>query len=136
MSEIISTLKKVEQRRAKFAWDCAKAAKANSTVKFDEYKSYAKSLPMLIKSGGLGPTLAFIRSKAKNKTGENTAYGQIYDDISKYFQQEHKKHIIDLSKAELVEKVIDIDMAQYRSVTIETLAFMQWLRRFADGLGK
>ena len=83
----ISTLRKLEQGRAKFAWDRALLAKASSGVKYDEYKAYAKGLPMLIKSGGLGATLAFIRSKARKKTGENTAYGQIYDDISAYFQQ-------------------------------------------------
>jgi len=129
-------MRKLEQGRAEFAWNRAVLAKASSGVKYDEYKSYAKSLPMLIKSGGLGATLAFIRSKARKKTGENTAYGQIYDDISAYFKLQHKSYLIDLSSQELVEAVIKLDSAEYRSVTVETLAFIQWLRRFAEGLSR
>jgi CRISPR-associated protein Cmr5 len=136
MAESTSQIKKLEQGRAKFAWDRAKKAKENNSIKFDEYKAYSKKLPMLIKTGGLGATLAFIKSKAKKKNGDNTAYGQLYDDIAAYFKQTHMAYILDLDNRELMEAVIDIDSAQYRSVTVETLALLQWLRRFADGIDK
>jgi CRISPR-associated protein Cmr5 len=136
MEGTTSSLRKLEQGRAKFAWSRAQEARSKSSIKFDEYKSYSKSLPMLIKTSGLGASLAFFRSKARKKNGDNTAYGQIYDDISAYFKEEHKRHLIDLSQKELMEAVIDLDSAQYRIITIETLAFLQWLRRFAEGLGK
>ncbi|HLP92880.1 MAG TPA: type III-B CRISPR module-associated protein Cmr5 [Saprospiraceae bacterium] len=135
----MSALKKLEQGRAKFAWDRAVLAKANNDLSYDEYKSYAKSLPMMIKTSGLGATLAFIRSKKTNKNGKNTAYGQIYDDLTAYFSQEHKSYMIygdGTAKGELMEKIIDLDSYRYRMATVEVLAFMLWLRRFAEGLGK
>jgi CRISPR-associated protein Cmr5 len=135
MAEQNSNLRKLEQGRAAHAWKCAVAARSNSGIKYDEYKAYAKSLPMLIKTGGLGATLAFIRSKARKKTGENTAYGQIYDDISGYLKAE-RTYLIDLRNEELVEKIIKLDSSEYRAVTIEVLSYMQWLRRFAEGLSK
>jgi CRISPR-associated protein Cmr5 len=136
MEETTSLIGKLEQGRAKLAWERAMLAKGTSSVNYDEYKSYAKSIPMMIKTNGLGASLAFIRSKAKKKTGDNTAYGQIYSDITEYFKQKHKTYLIDLSKKELVEAVIDLDSPTYRIVTVETLAFMQWLKRFAEGLSK
>jgi CRISPR-associated protein Cmr5 len=135
----MSAIKKLEQGRAKFAWDRAILAKASSDLSYDEYKNYAKSLPMMIKSSGLGATLAYIRSKKTNKQGKNTAYGQIYDDLAAYFTQDHKSHIIytdQTAKSELVDKIIDLDSYRYRMATVEVLAFMLWLRRFAEGLGK
>jgi len=135
----MSELKKLEQGRAKFAWDRALSAKGSGDLSYDEYKSYAKSLPMMIKSNGLGATLAFIRSKKTNKHGKNTAYGQIYDDLGAYFAQAHKAHLISTrtnDNRELIERIIDLDSYRYRMATIEVLAFMLWLRRFAEGLGK
>jgi CRISPR-associated protein Cmr5 len=135
----MSNIKKLEQGRAKFAWDRAVNAKSITSVSYDEYKSYAKSLPMMIKNNGLGATLAFIRSKKTNKNGQNTAYGQIYEDLSAYFAEPNRSFLIDNQQTdnrELVAKIIDLDSYHYRLATVEALAFLLWLRRFAEGLGK
>lgn len=123
----------MEQGRAAFAFERAKNAVANTGLA-DEYKSYAKSLPMMIKNSGLGATLAFIRSKSTNKEGKITAYGQLYNDIQAWFKEPHKAYLVNLSDKELVQAVIDMDSDAYRTLTVEALAYLQWLRRFAEAL--
>ena len=46
-----------------------------------------------------------------------------------------KKKIIDLqNNKDLIDTIISQDSNMYRFTTIETLSFLGWLRRFADGL--
>ncbi len=95
-----------------------------------DFKSYVKKTPMLIKMNGLGATFAFIKSKSKN----NNAYTLIYEQTAEWLKNDDKK-LIDLSgKKDLVGEIVRLDSFQYRALTIEVLAFFNWLRRFAEGL--
>lgn len=121
------TINQLEQGRAKFAYECAR--NAGSTNK--DYRSYAKKFPMMIKSSGLGAALAFAFSK--KKTGN--AWDKIYNDIWIYLKQDNKKYLIgNDTQTELSDVVIKMDSQSYRLLTIEILAFLTWLRRFAEGL--
>ena len=56
-----TSLRGIEQGRAAFAYDCVNeiAQSAEEDLK-KKYKSGAKKLPVLIKTNGLGQSLAFI----------------------------------------------------------------------------
>lgn len=96
-----------------------------------EYKSYAKKLPMMIKGNGLGATLAFAFSKGK----DGNAWELLYNDIQLWLQQDHKKFLLgNHAQTELVHAVVQLDSSEYRAVAVEVLAFLNWLRRFAEGL--
>lgn len=41
-----------------------------------------------------------------------------------------------VEEGELVEQVINLESHVYRQVTVETLALLNWMRRFVDGLMK
>ena len=41
-----------------------------------------------------------------------------------------------VEEGELVEQVINLESQTYRQVTVETLALLNWMRRFVDGLMK
>ena len=153
----ISTLRGIEQKRSIFAYECAEdgrdsETKAHSIALFkghyfkdDKYKSYAKKIPMMIKTNGLGNAFAFILSKQKGidkqkrKAGEKdnpkNAYDLIYEQVSYWLKSPDKKYLLDGKESQdLVKIFIQLDSAQYRAVTNEVLAFFNWLRRFADGL--
>lgn len=115
----------LEQGRAEFAYRRAEKARDNASIK-EDYKSYVKKIPMLIKTNGLGATLAYVKSKAK--TGD--AYNTIYQDISDWLV---KQGLIEKNE-ELLKVIIQKDSPEYRRITIEVLAFLNWLKRFADGL--
>jgi len=127
------TIKGLEQGRAKFAYDCASAGSSISKKK--EYKSYVKKVPMLVKTNGLGPTLAFIKSKSSNDQNKSGyAYRLIYEQTKEWLKKD-EKNLIDINvNDDLVEKIISLDSPSYRAITNEVLAFFKWVSRFAEGL--
>jgi CRISPR-associated protein Cmr5 len=150
MSDTKSNLKGIEQGRATFAYNCAKAAKyggaendnllwkrnpnmpeGKDAPEAKEYKSYVKKIPMMIKTNGLGATLAFIKSKPKK-----LAYKLIYEQLKEWFLKDAQKYLMPELKSDndLVAVVIALESTQYRAVTVEVMALFGWLRRFAEGL--
>lgn len=130
-----ATIKTLEQARAKFAYDKAKAVANEGGKKAKEYKSYAKKLPMMIKTNGLGASLSFVLSKSKNKEGHLTTWGKLYEDLNSWLRTPHKKWLLGNNPpADLSEAVINLESQEYRALTVEVLAFLNWLRRFAEGL--
>lgn len=133
MDNNTTTIKGLEQGRAKFAYECA--AKGSEIEKKKEYKSYVRKIPMLIKTNGLGSTFAFIKSKSTNdQTKAGYAYSLIYKQTKEWLKRDDKK-LLDIGEDDdLVDRIISLDSVEYRAVTIEVLAFFNWLKRFAEGL--
>jgi len=130
-----TTIKTLEQARAKFAFEKANDMATIGGKKAKEYKSYAKKLPMMIKTNGLGASLSFALSKSKNKEGQKTSWGNLYDDLNSWLRNSHKIWLLGLNPpADLSEAAINLDSQEYRALTVEVLAFLNWLRRFAEGL--
>lgn len=131
MADNQTNIKGLEEARARFAYDKAKTIADIGGKKAKEYKSYAKKLPMMIKGNGLGAALAFAFSKRK----DGNAWEFLYNDIQSWLQQEHKKILLgNHAQIELVHAVVQLDSTEYRAVAVEVLAFLNWLRRFAEGL--
>ena len=122
MAQDVTTLKEIEQGRATYAF---KAVQTVGTSLQKEYKSVAKKLPVLIKTNGLGQSLAFIKKR-------NNSSDKLYEQIGKWLQNEDTKQLV--PKGELVEQVIRLESSVYRQVTVETLALLNWIRRFVDSL--
>lgn len=126
----LTTRQKLEQGRAAFAFE--KATEGYSEHK-KEYAQMVKKAPMLIKTNGLGATLAFMFSKQK-------VLGLILKHIEEWINSPDnlKTHLIykEAKGSNLVQKVLHLNSSEYRIVTIEVLAFLNWLRRFAEGIAK
>lgn len=119
-----SYIKNIEQERAKKAYQFVEdiLAKADSNPKnWNEYSSMVKKLPVLIKTNGLGQTLAFIQHRNAN----------IYTQIQEWLKI---KKLVP-QKGELIKQIIEVDdLYKYRQITIETLSLLTWMKRFVDGL--
>jgi CRISPR-associated protein Cmr5 len=127
-------ISKLEKGRAEFAYRCVEKAieifKDNSK-KQKEYKSHTRKIPTMILSNGLGQTLAFIKAKSE----KGNAYDLIYSQLTEYMKSAHTVRIqMPKEKNDFVEWVISCDSSKYRYITQEILAFLNWLRRFAEGL--
>ena len=123
-----NSIRGIEQGRAQFAYDRVNEIAQNSNGDLKKkYKSGAKKLPVLIKTNGLGQALAFInRRDAGNE--------KLYDTIGEWLTC---KQLIELGQnIDLVEVVISKPSDEYRRITSETLALLNWVRRFVDGLMK
>ncbi|NHM27879.1 type III-B CRISPR module-associated protein Cmr5 [Desulfofundulus sp. TPOSR] len=119
----------IENGRARFAFDCAREGSGLERKK--EYRGYVRKIPALIKTNGLGATLAFIAAKKKEHPADKEyAYKVIYEQIGRWLR--HQGLIEDSRPLE--EQVISLDSATYRVVTNEVLALVRWLSRFAETL--
>lgn len=126
MSE--NSIRGIEQGRAAFAYDCVReiAQSTDEDLK-KKYKSSAKKLPVLIKTNGLGQALAFINKRDNGNI-------KLYDMIGEWLAC---KQLIELGEnGELVDVIISKPSNEYRRITTETLALLNWVRRFVDGLMK
>ncbi|MGI6114127.1 MAG: type III-B CRISPR module-associated protein Cmr5 [Mahellales bacterium] len=131
MAEKITVMKGLEQGRANFSYEKVMEAKNKLGDKASEYKSYVKKAPMLIKTNGLGATLAFI--KAKGKDNKAKAWSLIYQQVSEWIEKD-SKNLVNTGGEDLVKIIVSLETPDYRALTNEMLALFNWLRRFAEGL--
>ena len=115
-----------EQKRAAYAWQCAKEAQDNLSEKASEYGQLARGLPARIQTNGLGQTLAYLLSKGKGDPGK--PHQLLYQHISRWVTEQLKWGAND----DLLVKLTQESSANYRRATSEAMALLIWLRRFAE----
>jgi CRISPR-associated protein Cmr5 len=113
-----------DQKRAAQAWRCIEAVREQTFRK--EYKSLAQKLPTLILTNGLGQTLAFLRAKGKGNSGNE--HGALYSHLSQWVMKQVKGEASD----NLLNWIVESDSLAYRRAATESLAFLGWLKRFAE----
>ena len=115
----MSRQRSLEQERAKRAWECVTAAKSQNYA--GKYGQLARSAPADIQANGLGQTLAFWNAKGE-------AHHEALDDVSQWVKEQ-----LNFSDGNLLEWVINTaDTDGYRRGTAEAIAFLIWLKRFAE----
>jgi len=147
--------KTMGQQRAKSAWDNLVDVKNHENDDFKiGYRNSARSAAVLVMTAGLGQTLAFLRAKGKNDAASahtwlynhlsTWAMGQLNSDdeqrqalrdwMRRNFQmgQADDEAVDGRARLALLEWVIDQDVDVYRRATTETLAYLGWLKRFAE----
>jgi CRISPR-associated protein Cmr5 len=90
-----------------------------------EYGSLVRGLPALVQSDGLASTLVFL--KAKGKTHHRAAY----DHVSMWVMG----HLTNDADDDLLEWLLKVNSFEYRQATTEALAYIAWLKRFAEARG-
>jgi CRISPR-associated protein Cmr5 len=81
---------------------------------------------VLVLTNGLGQTLAFLKSKSDHEKE------LLYEHLSVWLLAQMTWSPQTQQKTDLLERLIHESSATYRRATIETLAFLNWLKRFAD----
>ena len=114
-----------EQKRAKQAWQ---DVHSDVDKRFaSEYKSLVSSAPADVQINGLGQTLAFWQSKGRDKgKPKNNEHAALYNHVSTWVIQQ-----MDAS-GDLLQWITKTDSTRYRQATVEALAFLGWLKRFAQ----
>ncbi|MGQ9532515.1 MAG: type III-B CRISPR module-associated protein Cmr5 [Desulfotomaculales bacterium] len=126
----MSLRRSLEQERASFAWDCIERVKGKAYEK--EYSGLAKAAPADIQANGLGQTLAFWRAKGwekgKPKDGGANAHYQLLEHVSEWVGRR-----LGLKDIKLLDWTVRRATTEdYRRATAEAMAFLLWLRRFAE----
>jgi CRISPR-associated protein Cmr5 len=110
-----------QESDAVIAYHCAIAAKEIGK----EYKNNAKSLSLMIRSNGLGATLAYLESK------EEKHFVELLKNIVEFLK---KKNLIESVGKISSEMIVKRNSFEIKELTKEVLGFLAWLRRFAAGL--
>jgi len=102
----------------------------------DRYKTLALKAPADIQTNGLGQTAAFWKAKAKGQAQEDeagpekAAHQKILDHLTRWLSSEHS---MNLPTGDLVKWIsTEADTQGYRRATSESIAFLVWLKRFAE----
>jgi CRISPR-associated protein Cmr5 len=125
-------IRSLEQRRAEFAFKkIEEVAKRNRKVQ-DKYSSYVKKAPVLIQTNGLGSALLFFKSKfgegeESDLSADKEAYRLLYDHINEWLKERGFTEGKDA-----VEWIISADSLKVFQATEETIALLNWLKRFAE----
>ncbi|MFA6808277.1 MAG: type III-B CRISPR module-associated protein Cmr5 [Eubacteriales bacterium] len=123
----------IENGRARYAFEAVSRfveKNIKNEKNITEYRAYIKKLPAMIQVNGLGQTLAFCFAKGDQY---KLIYQQIYDWIKQkqpMLLDNYKKN----SDMKFVEIVVSMNSNDYRIISNEVLALLNWMRRFADGM--
>lgn len=120
--------KTLEQRRAAHAWDAVQRAKKGEEPK--KFGGQAKKMPVRIMASGLGQALAFLKAKGYAPLLLETLGDWVLD------KRLNPKSTTSCPKDDaLLKTILDKDSDFLRQATDETLAYLQWLNRFAEAEG-
>ncbi|MCL1489786.1 MAG: type III-B CRISPR module-associated protein Cmr5 [Pseudanabaena sp. Salubria-1] len=108
----------LDRNRASAAWE--NIGKVDSTN--TEYGSLAREMPTMIQVNGLAQTLAFLKAK------KGKHHSLIFEHLSGWVCNH-----LNFKNGDLLENVIRIESQEYRRATSESLAYLQWLKRFSEG---
>ena len=113
----------LDQERAKHAWEAVISAKKEKDPK--KYGGQAKKLPIRIIASGLGSALSFLEAKKYAP--------KLVADLSNWIVKQippAQGH-----SSNLLQRIIQGDSDFLRRATDETMAYLQWLNRFAEAEG-
>ncbi|GBD02186.1 hypothetical protein HRbin18_01922 [bacterium HR18] len=117
----------LEQQRAHQAWkDVQDLLQCSEDFK-KKYGSLARKVPMLVLTNGLGQTLAFLKAKGKNN--QQNEHTVLFRHLSTWTMRQVAPSV---SNPDLLEWLLMNDSVAYRRATTEALAYLAWLKRFAE----
>jgi len=116
----------VEQARAQHAAIAVGQAEGALGNKAKEYGSLARGLSGMVQLNGLGQTLAFLKAKARG----NRAHELVYEHVSQWVSVQ-----LTGTNQDLLDWIITQNSDVYRRAATEALAYVIWLRRFAEAKG-
>jgi CRISPR-associated protein Cmr5 len=131
---MMSRQRTLEQERASKAWDFIQDIKKLDKDVREKYSALARKAPADIQSNGLGQTIAFWNAKGKEAkekaSAENKAHQHILTHVKDWLNDKNSMH---LGKPNLVEWVSkEAQVEDYRRATAEAIAFLIWIKRFAE----
>jgi CRISPR-associated protein Cmr5 len=118
--------KSLDQRRAAHAFRTVNAVKAQSGSSIKEFKTQVKKMPARIMTSGLGPALAFLEAKKYAP--------ELLAGLADWIQSFPIAGAKPGEKMHLLARIIDDSSDFLRFATAESLAYLQWVGRFADAV--
>jgi CRISPR-associated protein Cmr5 len=123
-----NTLQTQEQKRMAHAWKAvAEITKQSNQSLSKAYRALVRQAAADVMTSGLGQTVAFWRSKIKNDKGKEQK--ALYDSVNTWLKGQLALEK-DLHAWIVAENTTT---AAYLRATREAVAYLVWLKRFAEG---
>lgn len=119
MPETQSNQRALEQQRAAQAWEYVAQVKGRNFA--EKYGKLARSAAADIQVNGLGQTLAFWKAKKEEH------HRKLFEHVSAWVTGQLK---VNGDLLTWISKTATTD--EYRRATAETIAFLAWVKRFAE----
>ncbi len=114
--------KTMEQRRARAAWDAVDGVVGRDWRR--EYYTLAAGAPADVQTNGLGQTLAFWFAKS----GKEPSHQRLLQHVSAWVLGQMGAP----AGADPLQWIGQITSDEYRRATMEALAYLVWIKRFAE----
>ncbi len=126
----MSSQQTIDQERAAWSWSAIETVNGKSEDFRRKYAGWVRSAPADVMTNGLGQTLAFMLAKGKGKDADS-APSLLYRHLSEWVCPK-----MGWGQASLLEKLIEPNSKSdvYRRATTEALAYLVWLKRFAEAV--
>ncbi len=127
---VTKTIRTLGQRRSEFA-----LVKVNDNINIKELKPLSSSVPSMILQNGLGHTLAFCYTRAEKKL----QYEAILKIVEEWIGEKHpqfKTVFHGRTQKDFLMQLSTVDQRIYLSVQEETLALLEWVKRYANAFIK
>ena len=111
-----------EQERSSFA---LKRINLLPTVE-KETSSFVSGVPAMILQNGFGQALAFLRAKGKGEGHHGAAFSIMKKWLTK------NKLVLDGNDRKFLVNISEMDQTEYLEAQTETLAMLEWLKRYAN----
>src|SRR5690554_1457577 len=121
----------LNQKRAQFSLCQIQSHQKQNEDWQNRYTSYVKSLPATILMCGLGQAMATLRAKAKQDM--KSPQWQLYRDLQLWLCDQ--KGIFS-ANTDLLTALTENDMDTYLRAQAESLALLEWLKKFATAFLK
>lgn len=119
------------QRRATHAFGCVKEHIGKS---YGNYVNYVERLPATILMNGLGQACATLLSKAKKEDdvkNRDSGHLLLYKDLERWLCGSDDA-VPYRGSSNLIEAIIHRDQESYLRAQAEALAYLVWLKKFAN----
>ena len=118
-------MRTMAQKRAEFA-----LARVLFIKDKKDFQSFSAGAPSMILQNGFGQTLAFWLAKSKSEKSEHMA---LFDISTRWLKQTDMKHFGDCRQPkDYIQKLSTMEQREYLNNQNETLALLEWVKRFAN----
>jgi CRISPR-associated protein Cmr5 len=112
------------------------SARVQERKTFEDYASYAKSLPTLIQTSGLCQAIAFAQAKSYDTAQRPTPWRFLIEDLVAVCALQSETAQPGDAASGFAERVRTEQLSEYMRLTRTCIAAASWLKRYAEALEK
>ncbi|MDO9559799.1 MAG: type III-B CRISPR module-associated protein Cmr5 [Syntrophales bacterium] len=118
-------MRTMAQKRAEYA--LREVLEAKSKVDPEKLSSFSAGAPSMLLQNGFGQTLAFWLAKGRSE------HMAIFDILARWLKQTDIKHFGECRQPkDFIHKLSTMEQQEYLKNQNETLALLEWVKRFAN----